>query len=203
MKINIESNFVFTVAKMCYSANGELYITLSKDGVPTACSYKYESNLGNGVAEERPKINLIEYTRSLIKKSDIKEKTKESYRLMCNHLEAYGDCSIDNITTQYLQGFLSYLQDRGLQIGTVRLYFQKLACVLHDAYKNGHFDERILLRVKRPKREQEKKSFLTEAELKRMARQKLPDEYMNIQTTRSKSVVKECGGCHLIWESYR
>ena len=34
---------------------------------------------------------------------------------------------------------------------------QKLACVLHEAYKDGLFDERILLLVNRPKWEQEKK----------------------------------------------
>ena len=34
---------------------------------------------------------------------------------------------------------------------------QKLSCVLHEAYKDGLFDERILLLVNRPKWEQEKK----------------------------------------------
>ena len=55
--------------------------------------------------------------------------------------------------------------------GSVRLYFQKLACVLHDAYKNELFDGRILQRVKRPKKEQEKKCFLSETELKRLIKQ--------------------------------
>ena len=69
-----------------------------------------------------------------------------------------------------------------MKCGTVRLYFQKLACVLHDAYKNGLFDDRILQRVKRPKREQEKKSFLSETELKKLTKHQLSDEYNNIQT---------------------
>jgi site-specific recombinase XerD len=68
-----------------------------------------------------------------------------------------------------------------LKAGSVRLYFQKLACVLHDAYKNGLFDDRILQRVKRPKREQEKKSFLSETELKKLTKHQLPEEYNNIQ----------------------
>ena len=89
---------------------------------------------------------------------------------MCNHLEAYGDCSIDKVTTSYLQDFISFLHSQGLKTGTVRLYFQKLTCVLHYAYKNGLFDDRILQRVKRPKREQEKKSFLSETELKKLTR---------------------------------
>ena len=89
---------------------------------------------------------------------------------------------IDKITTAYLQDYIRYLQMQGLKCGTVRLYFQKLACVLHDAYKNGLFDDRILQRVKRPKREQEKKSFLSETELKKLTKHQLSDEYNNIQT---------------------
>ena len=104
------------------------------------------------------------------------------YRLMCNHLEAYGDITIDKITTAYLQDFIKYLQSQGMKPGSVRLYFQKLACVLHDAYKNGLFDDRILQRVKRPKREQEKKSFLSETELKKLAHHRLSEEYNNIQS---------------------
>ena len=64
---------------------------------------------------------------------------------------------MDNITTEYLEGFITYLQDKGLAAGTIRLHFQKLSCVLHEAYREELFDERILLRAKRPKREQEKR----------------------------------------------
>ena len=39
------------------------------------------------------------------------------------------------VTTNYLQGFILHLQSKGMKPGSVRLYFQKLACVLHDAYK--------------------------------------------------------------------
>ncbi len=101
---------------------------------------------------------------------------------MCKHLETYGDMAVDKVTTAYLQNFIQYLQSQNLKSGTVRLYFQKLACILHDAYKNGFFDDRILQRVKRPKREQEKKSFLTETELKKLTSHRLSDEYNNIQT---------------------
>ena len=59
---------------------------------------------------------------------------------------------------------------------------QKLACVLHEAYKEGLFDERILMQVKRPKREQEKKCFLTEAELRRMSKKVMPEGYANIRS---------------------
>ncbi|MBQ8046253.1 MAG: tyrosine-type recombinase/integrase, partial [Bacteroidales bacterium] len=79
------------------------------------------------------------------------------------------------------QNFITYLENQGLQRGTVRLYFQKLACVLNDAYKNELFDERILRRVKRPKREQSKKSFLTERELKRLFSTAMPEKYDNMK----------------------
>ena len=39
------------------------------------------------------------------------------------------------MATNYLQGFILHLQSQGMKPGSVRLYFQKLACVLHDAYK--------------------------------------------------------------------
>jgi site-specific recombinase XerD len=143
--------------------------------------YQYEAALGSGQAEEKPTISLLQYAKSFASSADIKPKTKDTYRLMCKHLEAYGDCAIDKVTTSYLQGFIAYLQQQNMKTGTVRLYFQKLACVLHDAYKNGLFDDRILQRVKRPKREQEKKSFLTEMELKKLTSHRLSDEYNNIQ----------------------
>ena len=106
---------------------------------------------------------------------------KSSYHLMMKHLENYGDCNLEDITTEYIQNFITYLEKQGLQRGTVRLYFQKLACVLNDAYKNELFDERILRRVKRPKREQSKKSFLTERELKRLFSTAMPEKYDNMK----------------------
>ena len=100
---------------------------------------------------------------------------------MMKHLANYGDCNMEDITTEYIQNFIIYLEKQGLQRSTVRLYFQKLACVLNDAYKNELFDERILRRVKRPKREQSKKSFLTERELKRLISTSMPERYDNMK----------------------
>ena len=145
-------------------------------------SYQYQVKLGDGQATEKPSVSLLQYARNYAANSTVKAKTKDSYRLMSNHLAAYGDCRLDEVTTEYLQGFIAYLQTHGQGPGTVRLYFQKLACILHDAYKNDLFDDRVLQRVKRPRREQGKKCFLSEAELKKMARHRLSDEYNNIQT---------------------
>ena len=182
MNIKINSNFQFSVTSIQYTATGELCISLNSDVFPTSNHYQYAASLGSGQAEEKPTISLLQYSKFFSSSAILKSKTKDSYRLMCKHLEKYGDRPIDKITTAYLQDFIQYLQSQGLKSGSVRLYFQKLACVLHDAYKNGLFDDRILQRVKRPKREQGKKCFLSEAELKKLVNHKLSDEYNNIQT---------------------
>lgn len=182
MNIKIESDFRFSVVSIQYSATGELSISLSSDVFPSSTRYQYSASLGSGQAEEKPAISLLEYTKSYAASANIKPQTKDTYRLMCRHLEAYGDTTIEKVSTAYLQDFIQYLQSQGLMTGTVRLYFQKLACVLHDAYKNGFFDDRILQRVKRPKREQKKRCFLTEKDLKNLTKTKLSDEYNNIQT---------------------
>ena len=171
MNIIVESNFRFSVTSIRYTLAGELLITLASDKLPSEVHYQYSASLGNGQAEEKPFISLLQYARDFAANSHIKEKTKDSYHLMCAHLENYGDCPVDKVTTSYLQGFIAHLQTQGLMAGTVRLYFQKLACVLHDAYKNGLFDDRIIQRVKRPRKEQEKKCFLSETELKRLTKQ--------------------------------
>lgn len=181
MNIKIDSNFQFSVVSIQYTATGELSICLSSDDFSSGAHYQYSASLGNSQAEERPSVSLLQYAKSYAASANIKPNTKDSYRLMCNHLEAYGNITIDKITTAYLQDFIKYLQSQGMKPGSVRLYFQKLACVLHDAYKNGLFDDRILQRVKRPKREQEKKSFLSETELKKLAHHHLSEEYNNIQ----------------------
>lgn len=182
MNIKIDSNFQFSVLSIQYTPQGELCITLDSDGLSTNAHYQYTASLGNGQAEEKPTTSLLQYCRDYALAADIKDKTKDTYRLMCNHLEAYGDCTIDKVTTSYLQDFITFLQSQGLKNGSVRLYFQKLACVLHDAYKNELFDDRVLQRVKRPKKEQEKKCFLSETELKRLNRHQLSDKYNNIQS---------------------
>ena len=181
MNIKISSNFKFSVASIQFTATGEVSICLTSDDFSSGAHYQYSASLGNGQAEEKPTISLLQYAKSFASSADIKPKTKDTYRLMCNHLEAYGDSTINRVTTAYLQDFIQYLQSQGLKPGSVRLYFQKLACVLHDAYKNGLFDDRILQRVKRPKREQEKKNFLSETELKKLTKHRLSEEYNNIQ----------------------
>lgn len=144
MNIRIESNFNFSVSSIQYAPNGELQITLTSGENQTASRYQYTACLGTGQAEERPSVSLLQYCRDYVSASNIKPQTKSSYLLMSRHLEAYGDIPIEQITTAYLQDFIQYLQLQDLKPGSVRLYFQKLACVLHDAYKmqvsqNAHF----------------------------------------------------------------
>ncbi len=181
MDIRIKSNFHFAVASIEYTPGGELSVTLVSDSGDADVRHEYRASLGEGDAVSKPVVSLLEYARGYYAASGVKEKTKDCYRLMCKHLEAYGDSAIDVVTTGYLQGFVSHLQSLGMQDSTVRLYFQKLTCVLHDAYRNGLFDDRVLRRVKLPRREQRKKSFLTEAELCRLCRNPIPDGCANIQ----------------------
>ena len=181
MNIKIDSNFQFSVVSIQYTATGELSICLSSDDFSSGAHYQYSANLGNSQAEERPSVSLLQYAKAYAASANIKPKTRESYMHVCGHLADYGDSTMDKVTTNYLQGFILHLQSKGMKPGSVRLYFQKLACVLHDAYKNGLFDDRILQRVKRPKREQEKKSFLSETELKKLTKHRLSEEYNNIQ----------------------
>lgn len=181
MNIRINTSFKFRIAGISYSSNGEICITLSSDELPQQESRHYSTVVNSGDVETNKTVSLLEYARTFAGNSMIQEKTKDSYRLMCNHLESYGDKPLEMVTTDYLQGFISHLQSTGIKTGTVRLYFQKLACVLHDAYKNCLFDDRVLQRVRRPKREQEKRCFLSETELKKLVRHKLPDNCDNVR----------------------
>ena len=181
MNIKINSNFPFSVTAIQIARDGSLSISISSDNADTSKEYQYAACLGDGPAEERRPVSLAQYALDFAEHSNIKQKTKSSYYLMIKHLERYGDITLDKITTAYLQGFISHLQNRGLKPGTVHLNFQKLACVLHDAYKNELFDDRVLQRVKRPQTERGKKCFLTEAELKRLGKHPLDEKYSNIQ----------------------
>lgn len=170
MNIVIKSDFQFSVTSIRYAPNGELCIELSSENGNPKNRYQYTADLGSGQAEEKPLVSLVDYSRKFMENSRIKEKSKDPYRQMLRFLGSYGDCTLDKVTTEYLQGFIGHLQSVGLAPNTVRLYFQKITCVLNNAYKEGLFDERILRRVQRVKRPREKKSFLTEAELKRLVR---------------------------------
>ncbi len=167
---------------MKYLPNGELLIAINSGYEFGGTQYEYTANLGTGEASARPTASLLEYAKEYVRNSSVKKSTKSAYWLMIRHLGYYGDTPLDKIETVYLQGFISYLQSYGMKPGTVRLYFQKLVCVLNEAYKNELFDIRILKRVKRPKREQEKRGFLTETDLKKLAQHRLSDKYSNIQT---------------------
>ena len=99
MNIRIESNFNFSVSSIQYAPNGELQITLASSECQTDRRYQYTASLGNGQAEEKPSVSLLQYAKSYAASANIKPKTKDTYRLMCNHLEAYGDtpaCVLQN-----------------------------------------------------------------------------------------------------------
>lgn len=109
MNINIDSNFQFSIASITFLPDGELCISLTSDVVSDNAHYQYTASLGSGHAEEKPSISLLQYAKQFASSANIKPKTRDSYRLMCNHLEIYGDTPIDKITTAYLQNFILYL----------------------------------------------------------------------------------------------
>ena len=113
MNIKIDSDFRFSVVSIQFTATGQLSISLTSDGFSTNAHYQYSASLGSGQAEEKPTISLLQYAREYAAAANIKPKTRDTYRLMCNHLEAYGDSLVDRVTTAYLQGFISYLQSLG------------------------------------------------------------------------------------------
>ena len=104
MNIKIESNCLFSVSAIHYSATGELCITLNSDNTSPEGRYQYTASLGSGQAEEKPTISLLQYAKAFAASANVKYKTKDSYRLMCGHLEKYGDIPIDKVTTPYLVG---------------------------------------------------------------------------------------------------
>ena len=106
MNIKIDTNFRFSVASMQYLPSGELSITLVSDASPADAHYQYAASLGSGQAQEKPSVSLLQYARDFAAAADIKDKTKDTYRLMGIHLEAYGDRPIDRVTTAYLEGFV-------------------------------------------------------------------------------------------------
>lgn len=181
MKVTIKTNFRFTVQGIEYTADREIRLVLASSESGTDALHTYEVELGSGESEAGLPQMLSDYAEAFAEGSPIKEKTKQSYRLMVKHLRRYGDRRLDEVTTEYLQGFIAHLEGLGHRRNTVRLAFQKLACVLHNAYREGLFDDRILQRVRRPRRDPAKKTFLTERELGRLARTPLPERYGNIR----------------------
>ena len=105
MNIRIESNFEFTVDSIQYSSKGELCITLGSVSFSSDAHYQYTATLGSGQAEEKPAVSLLGYAKNYAASVNIKSKTKDSYRRMCKHLDNYGDCLIDKVTTydEYLE----------------------------------------------------------------------------------------------------
>ena len=114
MKIIVKTNFPFNVQNIGFSSHGELIINLSSDNENPKNSYVYEAEFGESSASPKPIINLSSYIVSYLSKANIKEKTKSLYILMMKHLENYGDCNLEDITTEYIQNFITYLEKQGL-----------------------------------------------------------------------------------------
>jgi site-specific recombinase XerD len=181
MKIKIKTNFPFSVSSIQYASDGELCITLTTDTASEDRQYEYAASLGSGQAVERPQISLAHYTLNFVACHRIKAVSKSPYRLMVKYLTGYGDRTLDAITTDYLQDFIGYMQAKGMAQNSVRLYFQKLTCVLHHASKEGLFDDRILQRVRRLPKPKEQKGYLTEKDINKLIRTRSHGKHGNIE----------------------
>ncbi len=95
MDIRIDSNFNFSVNSIQYLPNGKLCLSLTLEEKQPESQYRYEVSLGCGLAEKKPVVSLLQYAKDFAASASIKANTKDSYRLMCNHLEEYGDCTMD------------------------------------------------------------------------------------------------------------
>ena len=102
MKIIVKTNFPFNVQNIGFSSHGELVINLSSDNENPKNSYVYEAEFGESSAATRPVVTLLEQVANYVAKANIKEKTKSSYILMMKHLANYGDCNMEDITTEYI-----------------------------------------------------------------------------------------------------
>lgn len=71
MNIRIDSNFPFSVASIQYAPNGELCIVLTSDGSQPDGHYRYSACLGNGQAEEKPSVSLLQYARDYAASANI------------------------------------------------------------------------------------------------------------------------------------
>ena len=87
MDIKITSNIQFSVTSIQYAPNGVLCISLSSGETTGDSRYQYSACLGDGQAEEKPTLSLLRYAREYAASANIKPKTRDTYRLMCNHLE--------------------------------------------------------------------------------------------------------------------
>lgn len=181
MNIKIKTNFPFSVSSIQYASDGELCITLTTDTASEDRQYEYTASLGSGQAVERPQISLADYTLNFVACHRIKAVSKSPYRLMVKYLMGYGDRTLDAITTDYLQDFIGYMQAKGMAQNSVRLYFQKLTCVLHHASKEGLFDDRILQRVRRLPKPKEQKGYLTEKDINKLIRTRSHGKHGNIE----------------------
>lgn len=181
MKLTINSNFQFRVRAIEYAPDGNITLSIDADNATDGGIYQYRTDLSEQCAREKVPVSLVQYASDFTESHPVKEKTRSSYLLMLRHLRTYGDTEMEKISTAYLQNFIAYMESQGLGRRTVRLYFQKLACVLHHAYKNNLFDDRILQRVQRPQKPKDRKCFLTEQEVRRLYDTEVPENQEGIR----------------------
>ena len=121
----------------------------------------------------RGKESFLEYFRSKMADDDNFRNWNTAYK----HFERYcgGNCTFDDLTVEYCQGFLTYMLSLTTQTktkimaSTANNNLNKLKCVLRIAYEEKRIKENIAPRLKHAKESSTRREFLTLEEVRMLA----------------------------------
>lgn len=121
----------------------------------------------------RGKESFLDYFRSKMADDDNFRNWNTAYK----HFEKYcgGNCTFDDLSLDYCQGFLTYLlslttQTKGkMMASSANNNLNKLKCVLRLAYEEKRIRENIAPRLKHAKEANTRREFLTLEEVKMLA----------------------------------
>ena len=116
---------------------------------------------------------VFEYFRSKMADDDNFRNWNTAYK----HFERYcgGNCTFDDLTVEYCQGFLTYMLSLTTQTktkimaSTANNNLNKLKCVLRIAYEEKRIKENIAPRLKHAKESSTRREFLTLEEVRMLA----------------------------------
>lgn len=127
------------------------------------------------IRHRRKDLKLSEYLGAQIERYE--QARKRSYALTLTKIRRwlgeYGkDVALAGVDTEYLLGFVKYMEDNGLAQGTIHTYFANLVTVFNNAIRDDLLDTNPAKKIDRtrlPKKPDSEREYLTLAELKRLA----------------------------------
>jgi integrase len=140
--------------------------------------------LSSGKQSER--VMFFDYANSLIEKKN--KRTKHTWQRCYDFLRMYepGDITFKDVTRKWVEGFRAYLDKQAcawdgpnndhnivsrhlLAEGSKNLYFCKLAAILNAAVKDGIIPSSPMMNVKRFRKPESNRQYLTLDEVRRLA----------------------------------